>query len=184
MRLSLLLGFWSSRELLPGQRKLVEDALRLTKHLEVLGPKLQEWLLDGSIRANSSINVRALCKTIPMIRPSLEINFDLLVPPNFDPHLMRQDFKKLEPAVRARKLAWLDSRMDEVHLGLAALLVHEGTHLMEGWTWSRRDDEVKAYHAERGFLRRFVDEERYRKVAQSLLADLAAAAKMEGLPGE
>ena len=181
MRLSLLTGFWSSTKLLPEQQALVRDALNLTHSLKDLHPFLQNLLNKGTIRANSAIKVKALCKFIPLRPRVLEINFDMLIPPGFDPHKMRHQIEQLEPPLKDSKLAWLEKTLDRTHLELATLLVHEGTHLKEGYTLSRHADEVKAYQAEWRFLAHFLQNERYATFAESLVEDLKVAAKEEGL---
>ena len=181
MRLSLLTGFWSSTELRPEQQALIRDALNLTHNLKDLHPFLQNLLNKGAVRANSAIKVKALCKFIPLRPRVLEINFDMLIPPGFDPHRMRRRIEQLEPPLKDSKLSWLEKTLDRTHLELAALLVHEGTHLKEGYTLSRHADEVKAYQAEGSFLTAFLQNERYGDIAKQLLEEWKDAASNEGV---
>lgn len=180
----LLRGLWQSRPLKPLERNFIEHAIQLTSPLEGLEAFLKTLLDENAIRGNSSIAVKALYKSFPFISPTIEINFELLYPSNFDPDLFEESLQQLEPGLRAQKLDWLNQRKDEIHLELGALLVHEGSHLLHGRTWSRLQDEQKAYGAERAFLSHYSKDPRFEDFARSLLGDLVSAAAAEGVSFE
>lgn len=190
LRLKYLKGLFSAKPLAPQQHALVVQGLAfveqcLPKSGELLA-LLRRCLASGQLRAND-IPARAFCKEIPLLTPTIEINFELLCPQSFRAQEQRAKLNALEeagdlsPERAAQKLAWVDSREREILLDLACLLVHEGTHLLEGRTWSRQADEEKAYRAEQAFLRAAGRRDGYTSLSEARLKVLVEDARLEGV---
>lgn len=189
MRLHYLKGLFSAKPLTPNQHALVVQSLALMERCELsaeLLKRLRRSLAGGRIRANE-IAARAFTKEFPLTQATIEINFELLCPSSFDAQEQRGKLRALlekgalEQAAFERKSAWADQRERELLLDLASLLVHEGTHLVEGRTWSRVADETKAYRAEEAFLKAVARLPGYQDLVETRLAVLSEEAAQEGV---
>lgn len=188
---NLYKGFFDSKPLSSQQREACLLALELIqgsfkgKQPQVV-QAIRQLLQEDRIRANPSLQVKALSIRIPLTPPRLQINFDRFCPPTFSARVEREKLSILyqRGEIDEERFRGRGRRIDEIErrslLELTSTLVHEASHVVNGHSLSRKEDERVAYTAERDFLLRLPESDQ--AIAQDLLKDLLQDASEEGVP--
>ncbi len=130
------------------QLQKIEESLEYgLQHSQGLSPKLFDEL-EGLLKTRRirlrQMKERARFWRIPLFGKGLELNptaLGLEV-------LLDQNLALKSAHNEPQRLLRVQAKLEEQWLTIAAALVHEGTHSLDGISWNRRSDERSAYEAE------------------------------------